>query len=156
MLGVDFYFPCNLFYFQSSTILVESPSTTELNNFFSLFCTTYWRRLSVLDYGEFPNVSKNCRYRVVGSRSLKSSHRAVWNIFKNSKWIKNQFFYELLFKCLVNWLIYQKRSMPGRKTTKNVFLHWNQFQIYLSILLNLWVFLIIFSLHSFKSCSNLV
>ena len=40
---------------------------------------------------------------------------AVWNIFKNSKWIKkNEFFYELLFKCLVNWLIYQKRSMPGR------------------------------------------
>ena len=33
------------------------------------------RRLrSVLDYGEFPNVSKNCRCCVVGFRSLKSSH----------------------------------------------------------------------------------
>ena len=27
---------------------------------------------------------------------------------------KNEFFYELLFKCLVNWLIYQKRSTAGR------------------------------------------
>ena len=74
MLGVDFYFPCNLFYFRSSTILVESPSTTEFNNFFSLFCTTSSRRLSMFYYGEFPNVSKNCECCVVGSRSLKSSH----------------------------------------------------------------------------------
>ena len=28
----------------------------------------------MLDYGEFPNVSKNGRCCVVGSRSLKSSH----------------------------------------------------------------------------------
>ena len=62
------------FYFRSSTILVESPSTTEFNNFFSLFCTTSSRRLCVLDYGEFPNVSKNCICCVVGSQSLKSSH----------------------------------------------------------------------------------
>ena len=74
MLGVDFYLPCNLFYFRSSTVLVESPSTTELNNFFSLFWTTSSRRLSVLDYGEFPNVNKNFRCCVVGFRSLKSSH----------------------------------------------------------------------------------
>ena len=74
MLGVDFYFPSSLFYFRSSTILVESPSITELNNFLSLFCTTSSRHLSVLDYGEFPNVRKNCRCCVVGSRSLKSSH----------------------------------------------------------------------------------
>ena len=33
MLGADFYFSCNLFYFRSSTILVESPSTTEYKNF---------------------------------------------------------------------------------------------------------------------------
>ena len=26
------------------------------------------------------------------------------------------FFYKLLFECLVNWLIYEKRSMPGRNT----------------------------------------
>ena len=74
MLGVDFYFPCNLFYFRSSTILVESPSTTEINNFFLLFCTTSLRRLSVFDYGDFPNVSKNCICCVVGSRSLRNSH----------------------------------------------------------------------------------
>ena len=74
MLWVDFYFPCNLFYFRSSTIMVESPSTTEFNNFFSLFCTTSSRSLSVLDYGDFRNVSKNCRCCVVGFRSLKSSH----------------------------------------------------------------------------------
>ena len=74
MLGVDFYFPCNLFHFRSSAILVESPSTIKLNNFFSSFCTKSSRRLSVLDYGEFPNVSKNCRWCVVESRTLKSSH----------------------------------------------------------------------------------
>ena len=28
----------------------------------------------MLDYGEFPDVSKNCRCCVVGSQSLKSSH----------------------------------------------------------------------------------
>ena len=106
MLGVYFYFPCNLFYFRSSIILVLSPSTTELNNFFSLFCTTSSRRLSVVDYGELSNVNKNCRCCVVESRS-----RGIF--FKNSKGIKKNI-YELLFKCLVNWLIYQKRSMPGR------------------------------------------
>ena len=69
--GSTFIFQCNLFYFRSSPILVESPSTTEFNNFFSLFCTTSSRRLSVFDYGEFFNVSKNCVCCVVGSRSLK-------------------------------------------------------------------------------------
>ena len=57
-----------------SIILVESPSTTEFNHFFSLFCTTSSRRLSVFDYSEFPKVSKNGICCVVGSRSLKSSH----------------------------------------------------------------------------------
>ena len=116
MLGVDFNFPSNLFYFRSSTILVESPSTTDFNNFFSLFCTTSSRPLSVLDYGSLPNVSKNCRCCVVGSQSLKKSPTviAVWNIFNNSKWIENQFFYKFLFKSLVSWLIYQKLSMLGR------------------------------------------
>ena len=64
ILGLDFYF-------RNSTILVESPSNTDVNNFFSLFCTSS-RRLSVLDCGEISNVSKNCRCCVVGSRSLKS------------------------------------------------------------------------------------
>ena len=73
-LELTFIFHGFLFYFRSSTILVESPSTTELNNFFSLFCTTSSRRLCVLDYGEFPNVSKNCICCVVGPRSSKSSH----------------------------------------------------------------------------------
>ena len=27
--------------------------------------------------------------------------------------LKNEFFYKLLFECLVNWLNYEKRSMPG-------------------------------------------
>ena len=31
--------------------------------------------------------------------------------------LKNEFFYKLLFKCLVNWVIYEKRSMPGRNTS---------------------------------------
>ena len=87
-------FSMKFIYFRSSTILVESPSTTELNNFFSLFCTTSSRRLSVLDYGEFPNVSKNCICCIVGSRGLKSSHGdiAMWNISKNPKWMKKMNF----------------------------------------------------------------
>ena len=32
--------------------------------------------------------------------------------------LKNEFFYKLLFKCLVNWLIYEKRSMPGRNNNQ--------------------------------------
>ena len=62
------------FIFHVIYFIFESRSTTELNNFFSLFCTTSSRRLSVLDYGEFSNVSKNCRFCVVGFRSLKSSY----------------------------------------------------------------------------------
>ena len=53
--------------------MVESPSTTDFNNFFPLFCTTSSRRLSVLEYGEIPNVSNNCRCCFVESQSLKSS-----------------------------------------------------------------------------------
>ena len=92
MLGVDFYFPCNLFYFRSSTILFESPSTTEFNNFFSLFCTKSSRRL--------------CLIMVSSPTSAKIEYAALWdlgawraptviamsNIFKNSKWIKKWIF----------------------------------------------------------------
>ena len=46
---------------------------------------------------------------------------AVWNILKNSKWIKTQFIYELLLKCLVNWLMYQKRSRTGRNSHQYIF-----------------------------------
>ena len=70
----------------------------------------------MLDYGEFPNVSKNCIRCVVGSRSLKSSHGVshVKYFYEFEMNLENEFFYKLFFKCLVNWLIYEKRSMPGR------------------------------------------
>ena len=42
--------------------------------------------------------------------------------------LKNEFFYKLLFKCLVNWLIYEKRSMPGRNSCNN----WNFLQFFFS------------------------
>ena len=74
MLGVDFCFRSNLFYFRSSSILVDPPSATDFDNFFSLFCTMFSKRLSVLAYGEIPEVSRDCRCCVVGSPSLKSSH----------------------------------------------------------------------------------
>ena len=35
--------------------------------------------------------------------------------------LKNEFLYELLFKYLVNWLIYEKRSMPGRNSNKRLY-----------------------------------
>ena len=54
----------------------------------------------MLDYGEFPNVSKNCICCVEGSWSLKSSHGdsrvKYFEEFEMNK--KNEFFYELLFK----------------------------------------------------------
>ena len=92
-------------------------------NFFSLFCTTSSRRLCVLDYGEFPNVSKNCICCVVGSRSLKSSHgdSRVKYFYEFEMNLENEFFLKLLFKCLVNWLIYEKRSMPGRNSILKIF-----------------------------------
>ena len=83
---VEFYFPSNLFYFRSSAILIESSNTTDFNNFFSLFCTTFLRCLSVLDYDEISNVSKNCIWCDVESQSLKISHGdSCENIFNNSK-----------------------------------------------------------------------
>ena len=47
--------------------------------------------------------------------------------------LKNEFFFKLLFKCLVNWLIYEKRSMPGRNNYPEQNLLDSQYSITISI-----------------------
>ena len=93
-----------------------------------------------------PNVSKNCICCVVGSPSLKSSHgdSHVKYFYEFEINLKNEFFYNLLFKCLVNWLIYEKRSMPGRNTSP--------FEVESSAMLCVWSEMSLLVLH--RCCSS--
>ena len=111
MLGVDFSFPSNLCYFRSSIILVVTPSTTHFNYFFNFFNYLRGVCLCLIMVSQRQQKLQMLRCGIPGLEELCKICLTVRNE-------KNQFFYELLFKCLVSWLIYKKRSMPGRNIHK--------------------------------------
>ena len=73
--------------------------------------------------------------QIVGSRNLKSSH------------VGSRIYYELLFKCLVSWLIYQKRSMPGRNSNYSFFFHLKWIYWFFGMHMNFSIFFIFMKIY---------